>query len=295
MVMTDGALGAYAYCVMAGDARPALDGVAGVDPARPPRVVRRGDLAAVAGDVALSEFGAAPLKRNLEDVRWLERVARGHQAVLDRALEAGTVVPLRLCTVFADEAAVLGMLDREGAALLAALARLAGRAEWGVKLIADPNAGRAAGGGRGEEGGAPRAAADAAGTPVPSSGRAAQAPDPSVAPGKPGSGHAYLARKRGDRVAREEARRTAREAARAVHAGLGAEAAAATVLRAPPRELSGEAGELVLNGAYLVDRARAAEFRALADRLGEGQRPHGLRLEVTGPWPPYSFAGDRAR
>jgi Gas vesicle synthesis protein GvpL/GvpF len=271
--MADGALGAYAYCVMAGDARPVLDGVAGVDPARPPRLLRHGRLAAVAGDVALAEFGAAALKRNLEDVRWLERVARAHQAVLDRALEAATVVPLRLCTVFADDAAVLAMLDRERAALRAALDRLAGRAEWGVKLIADPAAVRAA----------------AAGSAAP------ETAGPPAAPGAPGAGHAYLARKRRDRTAREDARRIAHEAARAVHAGLGAQAAAATVLRAPPRELSGEAGELVLNGAYLVDRERGAEFRALAERIGEGQRRRGLRLEVTGPWPPYSFAGDRAR
>jgi Gas vesicle synthesis protein GvpL/GvpF len=268
--MAEGALGAYAYCVMAGDARPELDGVAGVDPARPPRVVRRAGLAAVAGDVALAEFGAAALKRNLEDVRWLERVARAHEAVLDRALQAGTVVPLRLCTVFAGDAAVLAMLDRERAALQAALDRLEGRAEWGVKLIADPGAVRAAAGGRSAAGAEERA-------------------------GAPASGHAYLARKRRDRHAREEARRIAHEAARAVHTGLGAQAAAATVLRAPPRELSGDPGELVLNGAYLVDRARADEFRALAERLGEGQRPRGLRLEVTGPWPPYSFAGDRER
>ena len=284
--MADGALGAYAYCVMAGDARPALEGVAGVDPARPPRVLRRSDLAAVAGDVALSDFGAAPLKRNLEDVRWLERIARAHEAVLDRALQAGTVVPLRLCTVFADEAAVLAMLDRERAALQAALARLEGRAEWGVKLIADPSAVRAAAGGPPAE---PARSAGASGE------RAAEAPDRAGAPGPPGSGHAYLARKRRDRLAREEARRVAHEAARTVHAGLGAQAAAATVLRPPPRELSGEAGELVLNGAYLVDRERGGQFRALAERIGEGQRRRGLRLEVTGPWPPYSFAGDRAR
>jgi gas vesicle protein GvpL/GvpF len=43
-----------------------------------------------------------------------------------------------------------------------------------------------------------------------------------------------------------------------------------------------------------VDSDRAAEFRALAAELGEGHRVRGLRLEVTGPWPPYSFVADPA-
>jgi hypothetical protein len=44
---------------------------------------------------------------------------------------------------------------------------------------------------------------------------------------------------------------------------------------------------MVLNGAYLLQADRAAEFTAAA-RLLAGERT-GLRAEVNGPWPPYSF------
>lgn len=46
---------------------------------------------------------------------------------------------------------------------------------------------------------------------------------------------------------------------------------------------------MVLNGTYLVDDDRADEFAAVVEDLGK-QFP-GIRLELTGPWPPYSFAG----
>jgi hypothetical protein len=41
------------------------------------------------------------------------------------------------------------------------------------------------------------------------------------------------------------------------------------------------------NGIYLVDTWRAVEFTATAQQLA-AEHPD-LRLEVTGPWPPYSF------
>lgn len=265
--MADGSLATYAYCVVAGDARLALEGLHGVEGDRPVEIVRHGDLAAVTSRVPLAEFGAEPLKRNLNDVGWLERTARAHQAVLDRALSGGSMVPLRLCTVYNDDDAVRAMLDRERESLTAALDRLRARTEWGVKLIADPGATPPADAGDGE-------------------------PAPKL--GAPGAGSAFLARKRRDRVARADTRRLTQEAARAIHARLREHAAAATVLRPPPRELSPGAGQLVLNGSYLVDVARAGEFRALATELGERHAASGLRVEVTGPWPPYSFVADRA-
>lgn len=264
--MADGRLATYAYCVVAGDARPAVEGLRGVDAGHPVEVVRHGDLAAIASAVSLEAFGAEPLKRNLNDVEWLERTARAHQAVLDRALSAGSMVPLQLCTIFADDAGVRAMLERERQSLTAALDRLAGRAEWGVKLIAEPRAVRTAG---------------------------SESDEPAL--GVSGAGTAFLARKRRDRITRADLERLAREAARAIHTELREQAAAATVLRPPPRELSRERGQLILNGAYLVDSARAAAFRALASELAERHSESGLRIELTGPWPPYSFVAEEAR
>jgi hypothetical protein len=45
---------------------------------------------------------------------------------------------------------------------------------------------------------------------------------------------------------------------------------------------------MVLNSAFLVDDRRMAEFRQLVTELG-GQRPD-IQLDLTGPWPPYSFS-----
>jgi hypothetical protein len=46
-------------------------------------------------------------------------------------------------------------------------------------------------------------------------------------------------------------------------------------------------GWMVLNGVYLLDTERAGEFAGIVSRLT--QEHAGLRADVTGPWPPYSF------
>lgn len=267
--MAEGPLGTYVYCVMGSETGRSLEGLPGVDAGFGIRAIRHAGMTALASAVPLTEFGAEPLKRNLNDLAWIERTARAHQRVLDRALREATIVPLRLCTVFDDDASVAAMLEREHDVLAGALARLAGRQEWAVKLIADPQGTRDAGRRRAEQ-------------------------EPATAPAGEASqsGRAYVDRLRRDRAARSDAQRLTRAAAREIHRGLAAQAVAVRVLPKPSRELSDDGGELVLNGAYLVDAEHLVEFRAAATDLANRHRASGVRLEITGPWPPYSFVAE---
>jgi hypothetical protein len=90
-------------------------------------------------------------------------------------------------------------------------------------------------------------------------------------------------------VRRGELAVLASPAAGDVHRRL-AEGAAASVLVAPQdRRLSGRAAEMMLNGAYLVARADAADFARLVEQQHQRHADDGLELELTGPWPPYNF------
>jgi hypothetical protein len=48
----------------------------------------------------------------------------------------------------------------------------------------------------------------------------------------------------------------------------------------------------LLDAAFLVPRARAASFQALASREARALARHGYGLTFSGPWPPYSFVQD---
>jgi hypothetical protein len=264
--MTEPALGCYVYCVLPAEEPPSLQGLAGVDPDFGVEVATHGELSALVSWVRLEEFGAEPLRRNLEDLEWVERTARAHDAVLARALAADALVPFRLCTIFTDEAHLQDMLDRERQHLLDALERLRGHAEWSVKVLVDQGKLEAAA--RERSPALAPATADAEG----------EAP-----------GRAFFARRKLDQALQDEARAMAGAAAEEIHGRMEQEAAGAT--RLPPQDpgLSRRAGQMVLNGAYLVHRSRGPEFVAVARELGERHRGIGLEVEVSGPWAPYNF------
>jgi hypothetical protein len=254
----------WVYCIVrpGGELPDGLQGVTSAAPA----VISAGGLAAVASRVPLAEFGEHALRENLNDLGWLERVARAHDGVLEELLPRGPVVPLRVCTIYTDEAQIAAMLEGRSADLDAALDRLDGKAEWGVKVIADHD----------------RIAERARGASEATQALAAQ-----VDSGPEGG--AYLARKKLAAAVRDEADRLIADALREAHAQLGEWACASVLLPAQNRELSGHAGEMVLNAAYLVDAERAEPFVALVEELDA--RSPGLAFQVTGPWPAYNFAG----
>ena len=104
-----------------------------------------------------------------------------------------------------------------------------------------------------------------------------------------GGGGAYMLRRRLERHLREVSESLARELAHDVHGRLE-ERALDAVTRAPQnRELSGHEGEMILNGAYLVEAERVNELRELVAQLEAQHEALGAHIELSGPWPPYNF------
>lgn len=122
----------------------------GVD-GRPVGLHRHAGMTALVSEVPRERFDEQALKRRLEDVEDLEALARAHEAVLQRALPHGAVVPFRLCTIYSSPEGLEAMLDREGRELAAALDRLDGMQEWGVKAFLRPAAPVPAAGATGTE------------------------------------------------------------------------------------------------------------------------------------------------
>jgi hypothetical protein len=254
----------WAYCVLR--SAPA-DVPPGVDPRFRVEAVEQDGLVALVSRVPLSEFGEEPLRENLNDLTWLERVARAHEAVLEGVLPLGPMVPLRLCTIYTSERAVREMLVERAEPLREALDGVDGRNEWGVKLIVTRDALAAAARECSPEVAALQAELDA----------------------RKGGGGAYMLGRRLERTVADVSDRLAAELADDVHLRLSEFAADATTNPPQNRELSGHEGDMLLNGAYLVEADRTAELERLLRELEERHGDLGASLELTGPWPPYNF------
>ncbi|UYQ60264.1 GvpL/GvpF family gas vesicle protein [Streptomyces peucetius] len=246
----------YVYAV----ARPPLGGVPGSATGvggGPVRPVEHDGLLAVVSDVRAEDFEEAPLRDHLEDLDWLADTARAHESVVRAVGEVTDLVPLRLATVCRGESGVRRLLD-QGARLFAEnLDRLAGRVEWGVKLYA--------------------------------AAEQETAPEPRCAPAEgPSSGRDYLRRRLRSRQSREQSWTRADALARRLHTELAGHAEAQRLHRPQSGQLARSHGVNVLNAAFLVRREDSEAFVGHVERLTPPEP--GVRVELTGPWAPYSFA-----
>ncbi|MFE1377633.1 GvpL/GvpF family gas vesicle protein [Streptomyces sp. NPDC058740] len=258
----------YVYAVVAPAAR--LDGpladLRGVGDAQVALLSPAGPVdgpAFVISRVPAARWTEDVLRSRFEDLAWLEETARAHHHVIQVLMEHTSVLPLRLATLYQDDERALAALREEQDAFAARLALLAHHTEYGVKIYVVPEA---------------------------------EAPDaPSGAPARtdalaaPSPGKAYLQARRAQRHAREEHHLQAGRAADLI-AAAAARYATRTV-RHPPQAgplTRRENGENVLNDSYLVPDDRAEDFRAALRQAGRDLP--GIRVEVTGPWAPYSFA-----
>ncbi|MEV4941520.1 GvpL/GvpF family gas vesicle protein [Streptomyces zaomyceticus] len=215
-------------------------------------------VAFVISRVASHEFDERTLKARFEDLEWLEDIARAHHEVVQEISRRDTVLPLRLATLYQDDARAREALAAQRQVFAERIALLRDRSEWGVKLYI------------GAPGPARNSGADGAGS------------TDTLSPGK-----AYLQRRRAQHSVREDRYRNAQEAAQRIDALV---ARFRTYRVRHPAQHGALAGpeENVLNDAYLVPDDRTESFRAALAAVAADL--DGVRVEVTGPWAPYSFA-----
>ncbi|MDE9366915.1 GvpL/GvpF family gas vesicle protein [Luteipulveratus sp. YIM 133132] len=251
--MTD--LGIYLYAVGRdlddADLPPGVEG-------QQPRIARADGLDVVVSDVPMADFDEAGLRSHLEDLSWLERVARAHNGVLETLSERATVVPAGLATVFHDESGLRDRIDDWREQTEETLLLLDGRVELGVKVY------------RQDQG-------------------SSEQPEPTETGSSPGgSGAAYLRRRRDERERRTALVDDERQLVDGLRNLLCDKAVRERTHDLQDPRLTGRPEQMLLNASYLVPNEAQRE---LEDRSAEYAAAHpGLLVEVTGPWAPYSFA-----
>ncbi|QKZ24021.1 GvpL/GvpF family gas vesicle protein [Streptomyces chartreusis] len=256
----------YVFAVCRDVDPAAVRDLPGVDAVEPVRALPLGTLTAVVQSVPAADFTDEAWQSRLSDQHELERYARAHHEVVSAAAAGSPTVPLPLATLYHGDERARQALAEQADRFDSALRRTARHAEWGVKVYAP---------------------AEPSVDPVP------VAPPPVARSGRTrpaaGAGLAYLERKRGMHRRRESRHDDALRTAEAVDAEVSRLATAFRRLRPHGAQQTGQRDVQVLNATYLVADHRAAELVQLTRTL---QERTGTRIELSGPWVPYSFVGE---
>lgn len=261
-------LATYVYGVVKTSARapkaPKLPkGAKGLPDAGPPRMLDAGaDYKVVVSSVPLPAYAAESIEAKLRDLDWVGVAAAAHETIVEGAAAIGTVVPMKLFTIFTTDERVIAHVAKMKRELDRVVTKIAGCDEWGLRILFDES--RAL-----EKKQADQRKKDAS-TPV--------------------TGKSFLLRKK----AQEETRRVLTFEAKEEVDGLfdRLERAAKKAVRRPPpnREL---AGRVLLDAVFLVPQKGVAKFKSTIASTAKELVREGYQITLTGPWPAYSFVEAR--
>lgn len=247
----------YVYGVLARPSAPRLarcpEGLPG---ASRPRALDVGEgLWLIAASAPAPRYSEEAIVRGLRDLEWAGACAAGHERVLAYLHRQGTVVPMRLFTLFHDDEGARAHARAERRRVRRAVERVAGRTEWAVRAVFDERVAKA----------------------------------PAAPRRRPRSGTEFLLARKDVRDAHRAAATRARAEAERLYAALARRVDLAS--RRPPLAASEAGRHLLLDAAFLVRRADGAAFRRAAREAARRLRGAALDVTVSGPWPPYSFVG----
>ncbi len=223
-------------------------------------------VAAIVSRVPLSDYGEEGLAERLNDATWTAVRAMRHEQVVEYFAKHISVVPLRFGTIYLDRAGIENMLRENGNDLSAIIHRLKGREEWGINVYCD------------------RPVLLEKITEVSPRLREMAESAKQASPGQ-----SYLMQKKIEALRVDEVKAEIERCANEIDERLKLESVDATKLRVLKVETT-EYGELKAKFAFLVDRQSFDRFREAAEELAQRMQVKGIRIELTGPWPPYNFA-----
>ncbi|MEM9500790.1 MAG: GvpL/GvpF family gas vesicle protein [Pseudomonadota bacterium] len=185
-----------------------------------------------------------------EDDTIMHNAVMAHQGFLNQVAGKVDVLPFRFGTAVESEAALEQFLADQRAALDAALDTISGHLEWGVKIVRS---------------------------------EAARKP---VAPAGPASGADYLRQLSAKKQTEDRSRESMSALCKAVANDL---AVIATKVQPLSLRSSDNSEARLLNIACLLPRGNDALVSDTINQAVERFEDLPLRIEISGPWPPFSF------
>lgn len=263
--------GLYAYGLMA--KRPLHPGILGVDKKHGVYPIAEHDVCVIVSNIDIDAFQHgvkqlfSSLTINTENRQGeAQGILQAHEDVVEALMKIATIVPFKFGTILKDEKAASTMLQDEQEKFRKLLAKCTGRTEWGLKIYVDRQAclqQRLQGEPAFKQLAAQRATLS--------------------------NGAAYLLGRKMEEEGKNRVTAWLTGITEGMFQGLAKDAYEATLHESLPQKLTGKKKEMVLNAAFLVAEENVANFCQQGKSLQDHYEAIGVDVELSGPWPPYSF------
>ncbi|MEI7489963.1 MAG: GvpL/GvpF family gas vesicle protein [Bacteroidota bacterium] len=212
------------------------------------------------------EFSEENLKQNIADLRWLEANAREHINVIGMIMGYTSVIPFKFGTIFKTLESLEKFISVYSGSLLENFEFIKGREEWAVKIYCDRKA---------------------LSKHIDELSETAAALEKQIMASSPGKAF-LLQRKKADLI-ENELDRICKERGQSYFSELAILSEANSLNNLLPKEVSGRDDTMILNASFLVNSDKVSHVKDIFIKLGSREVNSSFHIEITGPWPPFSF------
>ncbi|MGB8454956.1 MAG: GvpL/GvpF family gas vesicle protein [Anaerocolumna sp.] len=255
--------GILVYCI-AKELDESISEIAGLDGINKLYAVENQELYAIVSDVDLEEYGEENMAEKGEDIEWLKEKATIFMDVILKINSLASIIPMKFLTIFTSEERVKGIISDNIDQFLHNFEKIKNREELSVKIYCDDKTYKEKV--MGEE----------------------ISKFEKTLIGKP-KGAAFFLKKKFDSELDDKIQNKICDMANRFADGISKFAVEMKSNNILAKEITGITVPMILNGAYLVNNDQSAEFTAAIDEQKGEYEDNGFIIELSGPWPPFSF------
>jgi len=267
--------GLYLYCIREKTENPSTFHKRGIDGKGEIFTIIHGGLEAVVSRVSLLKFASEEIrKKAVEDLNWIREKAVIHEDVIEEAMGGvdGSLnaIPMRFGIIFKDKSGLKETLDRDHAKIKRLLNKIRGKQEWSIKIYLTDS--------------------ERFELTVKEKSEEIRLKEKEIA--SMPEGMAYFMEEELKEIVGNEANKELNGMLEDIFGKLGEGAAESIKTKTLDREMTGKAERMVFNAAFLVHADKIDSFNKTIESIDDEIEAKGLRLEYSGPWPPFNFTNE---
>jgi hypothetical protein len=224
------------------------------------------DLYAIVKFVSPEDFSELNLKKNFTDLTWIDIHARNHISTICELMKNSTVIPFKFGTIFNSKESLGQFIQDYSVSLAENLQNIKGKQEWSLKIYCD------------------RPVLKLQIMEISDDVRNLELEIQKSMPGK-----AFILKRKKAELVEKEVEKIIRVYGQSCYDKLAVISESTRINSVLPNELTERNDEMILNVSYSVEKVKVNQFLISIDQSQKKYKNSGLTLEVTGPWPLFSF------